>query len=110
MEAKKTKRKKRIRIYCENGSPVFITKTRLKNIKTQMTRDIKATRSENKDMIPFYFYGIAYFLYIEQSDCTVLSIEYGDELNSKTIDKKNKIYVEVPYKTRTTKKNGTIIV
>lgn len=110
MESKKTKTKKRIKVYCENGSSIFITKTRLSNIKTQMTRDIKAKRAENKQLIPFYFYGLAYFVYYNQTDSVALLIEYGDELSSRSIDKKNKIYVEVPYKTRTTKKNGTIVV
>lgn len=100
----------KIKIFCDGGKPIYITKTRHENIRRQIVRDIKRKRSENRNLALYYFYGLAYFVYHKEDDSASLVIEYGDELSSLGVNKRDRIYVEVLFKTRTTKKHGTIIL
>jgi hypothetical protein len=102
-------RNSKIKIFCQNGKPVYITKTRLNGIRLQIIKDIKQKRRENPNGAIYWFYGLAHFSYIKETDETVLVITYGDELSSLGLNKRARIYVEVPFKRRTTKKHGTVI-
>jgi len=100
----------KVKISCLNGKPMLVTKNYVEGIKTQMIRDIKAKRIENPKVAEFYFYGIANFTYIKESKSTVLSITYGDALSALNVDKKGCVYVEVPFRTRPSRKKVSVIL
>ena len=100
---------KRIKIFCRNGKPIEITKTYAENIRRQILKTIKAKRIENRDMAEFYFYGIAEFSYVKETDETVLLINYGGVSSSSEVDKKGRIYAEVPIRVKPSKKKAVIL-
>lgn len=107
---KLSKDKKKIKVFCLRGNPVEITKNYANGIKKQIVKNIKAKRLENRDTAQYYFYGIADYILVKDNDMPVLRIEYGDALSALDVVKKNKIYVEVPFRMRITKKSPPIIL
>lgn len=95
---------KKIKIISSNGKFVEVSNRFYNGIKIQMTRTIKQKRIENSDNAHFYFYGIASFVYDKIEKEQNLVIEYGDALSALELDTKNKIYVEVAFRKKPSKK------
>ncbi|MBK7362842.1 MAG: hypothetical protein IPJ01_11140 [Micavibrio sp.] len=95
----------KIKIYCKNGKPIEVTKNYVEGIKKQMVRKIKADRMEHPEIAELYFYGIAEYCYIKETDVTVLVMKYGDVLCAMDEDKKGRVYVEVPIRVKPSKKS-----
>lgn len=95
---------KKIKIISDNGKFVQVSQRFFNGVKIQMTRTIKQKRIEDSENAHLYFYGIASFVYDKAEKEYNLVIEYGDALSALELDVKNKIYVDIQFRKKPSKK------